>query len=75
MSLSSGWAPKLSRHSPFNASTLEPIQPVTGTPFELRPRIMATSCNVTVTSPIGRWNVWVTGSHLSTSAEISVDWL
>jgi hypothetical protein len=40
----------------------------TGAPSMGRPRIMATSCNVTMVSPHGRWNVWVSRRHRSTSA-------
>jgi hypothetical protein len=32
-----------------------------------RPRIMMTSCNVTVVSPHGRWNMCISGHHRSTS--------
>jgi hypothetical protein len=33
-----------------------------------RSRIMVTSYSVTVVSPHGRWNVWGSGCHRSTSA-------
>jgi hypothetical protein len=41
--------------------------PEIGAPSMGRSRIMATSCSVTVISPHGRWNVWVSGRHQSTS--------
>jgi hypothetical protein len=41
--------------------------PQTGVPSMGRPRIMATSCNVTMVSLDGRWNVWISGRHRSTS--------
>ncbi|XP_015934887.1 uncharacterized protein LOC107460969 [Arachis duranensis] len=43
-------------------------KPLTGSPSMGRPNILATSSNVTVTSPIGNTKVWVSGLHLSTRA-------
>jgi hypothetical protein len=37
------------------------------------PRIMATSCSITVVSPHGRWNVWVSGCHRFTNAVNTVE--
>jgi hypothetical protein len=61
---------KSSRSSlPRKASTLC-LQPlgaawlVTGRPWMLRPRIFWQPSSVTVISPQGRWNVWVSGRHL-----------
>jgi hypothetical protein len=42
--------------------------PETSVPSMGRPKIMAMSCSVTVAFPHGRWNVWVSGRHQSTSA-------
>lgn len=42
--------------------------PVTGCPSSGRSRIMATTCMVTVTSPHGRWKLWVSRHHRSTMA-------
>ena len=42
--------------------------PVTGGPSMQRPRSTTTSCNVTVISPSRRWNVDISGLHLSIRA-------
>jgi hypothetical protein len=42
--------------------------PETGVTSMGRLRIMATSCSITVVSPQGRWNVWVSGRHRYISA-------
>jgi hypothetical protein len=42
--------------------------PQTGVPSMRIPRIMVMSCSVTVVSPHGRWNVWVSRCDRSTSA-------
>jgi hypothetical protein len=42
--------------------------PETDMPSMGRPRIMATSCSITVVSPHGRWNVWVSKHCRSTCA-------
>jgi hypothetical protein len=50
---------------------LHPVEdtiPQTGVPSMKRPRIMVTSCSVTVISLDGRWNMWVSGRYQSTSA-------
>jgi hypothetical protein len=41
--------------------------PQIGVSLMERPRIMVTSCNITVVSPDERWNVWVFRRHQSTS--------
>jgi hypothetical protein len=40
-----------------------------------RPRIMATYCSITVISPLGKWNVWVSERHRSTSAINAVEFI
>ena len=55
----------------FSTMSLHPsdcTMPVTATPSNGSPRIMATSCRVTVISPQGRWKVWVSGRQRSTKA-------
>jgi hypothetical protein len=54
-------APTESHHQPGD-TVLE-----TGVTLMERPRIMMTSYSVTVVSPHGMWNVWVSGRHRSTS--------
>jgi hypothetical protein len=73
------WSVGTSRgHRPI-AAMMESLHPAgdtipeTGAPSMGRPRIMATSCNVTVISPHRRWNVWVAGHHRSTSAFNAVE--
>jgi hypothetical protein len=59
-------------HRPI-ATVMESLHPAgdtvpeTGAPSMGRPRIMVTSCSVTVISPYERWNVWVSRCHRSTS--------
>jgi hypothetical protein len=56
-------------HRPTESLHLaEDTIPQTGVSSMERPRIMATSCSVTMISLDGRWNVWVSGRHWSTSA-------
>jgi hypothetical protein len=43
------------------------IVPVTGVSSMGRSRIMSMSCNIIMVSPHGRWNVWVSGRHRSTT--------
>ncbi|KAE8666449.1 Tubby-like F-box protein 5 [Hibiscus syriacus] len=63
----SGTRHRLSRHKvvqePCEISDI--TSPSTGSP-----RCIATSSSVIVHSPHGRWNVWVSGLHRSTKAEI-----
>jgi hypothetical protein len=40
-----------------------------------RQRIMATYCSITVISPLGKWNVWVSERHRSTSAINAVEFI
>jgi hypothetical protein len=40
-----------------------------------RQRIMATYCSITVISPLGKWNVWVSECHRSTSAINAVEFI
>jgi hypothetical protein len=46
----------------------EDIGPQIRVPSMGRPRIIVTSCSITVVSPHGRWNVWVSERHQSTRA-------
>jgi hypothetical protein len=40
-----------------------------------RQRIMATYCSITMISPLGKWNVWVSERHRSTSAINAVEFI
>jgi hypothetical protein len=67
------WYVRMSRGRRLIAAVMESLHPAggtipeTGAPSMGRPRIMATFCNITIVSPHGRWNVWVSGRHRSTS--------
>jgi hypothetical protein len=51
----------------------EDTGPQTRVPSMGRQRIMVTSYNITVVSPYGRWNVWISGRYRSTRAVKAVE--